>query len=63
MLSAVELAAYLGVTPDAVRAAVRRHHIPPAGRRGNQKLYDPKRVLQVMGRHDRLAPKGEAVSQ
>lgn len=51
----VELAAYLGVTPSAVRQTVRRHGIQSRGQRWKAKLYDPHDVLRHTGHSDRLA--------
>jgi hypothetical protein len=54
-VTVAELAAYLGVTPSAVRHVIARHHIPAAGKRGRAKTYNPLRILAVTGRHDRRA--------
>lgn len=54
MLTAAELAAYLGVTASAIRHLVRRHAIPSTGQRWKAKLYDPADVLRHTGHHDRL---------
>lgn len=51
---AVELAAFLGMTPAAVRQVIHRHQIEPAGRDGHAFLYDPKVILTHAGAHDRL---------
>lgn len=63
MLTVVELAAYLGVTPNAIHQAIRRHGIRPWGKRGKANLYNAREVLRHTGRHDRLAPRTEAVSK
>jgi hypothetical protein len=55
-LTAAELAAYLGMTPSAVRQAVRRRHIPASGKRGRAAVYDPELVLQATGKRDRRKP-------
>jgi hypothetical protein len=55
MVTVAELAAYLGVTPSAVRHVVRRHGIQPVGARWKAKLYDVQEVLRHTGHHDRLA--------
>jgi DNA-binding transcriptional MerR regulator len=55
VVTVAELAAYLGITPSAVRHIVRRHRIQPRGQRWKAKLYDPHDVLRHTGRHDRLA--------
>jgi transcriptional regulator with XRE-family HTH domain len=52
-LTAAELAAYLGMTPSAVRQTVRRHRIPSAGKRGRAAVYDPQLVLQATKDRDR----------
>jgi hypothetical protein len=55
VVTVAELAAYLGVTPSAVRQVVRRHGIQARGQRWKAKLYDPHDVLRHTGRRDRLA--------
>lgn len=52
-LTADEIAAFLGVTPSAVRQIVRRNGVAPTGKRGRAHLYDPREVLRHAGAHDR----------
>lgn len=54
-LTVTEIAAFLGVTPSAVRQIVRRNGIASTGKTGRAKLYDPRTVLDACGAHDRRA--------
>lgn len=42
----VDLAAYLGVTPQRVRQIVAEHNIQPVGTAWKAKLYDPREVIR-----------------
>lgn len=52
-LTAAEIAAFLGVTPAAVRQIVSRKGIQANGKVGRAKTYDPLEVLRHAGTHDR----------
>jgi hypothetical protein len=57
VLITAEIAAFIGVTPAAIRQVVHRHSIRPVGRgRNRAKVYRAPDVLQRTGSHDRLAP-------
>lgn len=57
VLTAAELAAFLRVSPSAIRQVVRRHGIRPAGRGLNRaQLYRAENAPRFTGEHDRLAP-------
>lgn len=55
LLTAVELAAFLYVTPSAVRHMARQHHIQPVGKVGRAHLYDARAFVDTVGGHDRSA--------
>lgn len=55
MLTAAEIAAFLGVTPGRVRQIVSKHAIPRRGRRGRAPTYDVREVVRHTGVTDRLA--------
>lgn len=55
MVTVAEIAAYLGVTPSAIRHVVRRHGIRPVGHSWKAKLYAPAEVLRHTGHRDRLS--------
>lgn len=52
-VTTAEAAAYLGVSPGAIRQIVRRNQIPSAGQRGRAKLYWMHHIAQAAGAHDR----------
>lgn len=55
-LTVVEIAAFLGVTPGAVRKQIRAHGIKPLPVKfGRRVQYDGRAVFKVMGTHDRRA--------
>lgn len=49
----VDIAAYLGVTPQRVRQIVAEHDIKPTGVRWKAKLYDPREIFRHAGAHHR----------
>ena len=54
MLTAAELAAFLGITASGVRQLVRRHRIVATGKRhGGAKVYVAKQVIRCAGADDR----------
>lgn len=53
LLTAAELAAFLGITAAGVRKIVQRHQIKPKGRDGRAHLYDVDQVLRHAGVQDR----------
>ena len=56
MLTAAEIAVFLGVTASAVRHIVRRNNIPVVGKGHNgANLYRAQDVVRHAGAHDRLA--------
>lgn len=55
MLTAAEIAAYLGVTSGRVRQVIAEHGIQSAGRRGRAWLYDIDAVVRHTGASDRVA--------
>lgn len=54
MLTAAEIAAYLGVTPGYVRKVVATKGIQAAGKRGQAHLFDIDDILRHTGVHDRV---------
>jgi hypothetical protein len=62
MLTVVEMAAYLGLSPSRVRHIVADHNIRSPGRKGKAKVYRPGDVLRHTGRHDRLALTGPSAA-
>jgi predicted site-specific integrase-resolvase len=55
MLTAAEIAAYLGISASGVRQVIRRRKIKPAGQRWKAYVYDPDDILRHTGNRDRLA--------
>lgn len=55
LLTAAELAAYLGMSASGVRQAIRRNGVTARGAQHKAKLYLPADVLRHTGRHDRRA--------
>lgn len=55
-LTAAQIAVVLGVTESAIRHIVRRKNIPPKGKRGRAKVYDPHEIIRHAGGHDRRKP-------
>lgn len=55
MVTAVEIAAYLGVTPGYIRQVIAAHHIRRAGRNGRANLYRVTDIMRHTGHTDRLA--------
>lgn len=53
-ITAVEAAAFLGVTAGAIRKIVSRHNIEPAGKQGRAKVYWMHEIARHAGAHDRL---------
>lgn len=53
LLTAVQLAAFLGVGASAVRHMVREHGIRSRGKAGRAHLYDASEVIRAVGAHDR----------
>lgn len=53
LLTAAELAAFLGISASGVRQIVRRHQVTPRAREGRAHLYDPDDVLRHAGTFDR----------
>lgn len=53
LLTAAEIAVFLGITAAGVRQIVKRHEIDARGKAGKANLYDPQEVLKVAGVHDR----------
>lgn len=53
LLTAAELAAFLGITAAGLRSLIRNHEIRPAGKRGRANLYDAPAVIDTLGAHDR----------
>ena len=53
-MTAVEIAAFLGVTPARVRQIIAKHGIKPIGVNWKAKLYDPRDVTRHAGTRDRL---------
>lgn len=54
-VTAAEAAAFLGITPGAVRQIVSRNQIPAAGTEGRAKLYWMHDITRHAGTDDRLA--------
>lgn len=52
-LTTAEAAAFLGVSPGAIRQIVRRHHIAAVGKRGRAKVYWMHEIARHAGAHDR----------
>ena len=52
-LTAAELAAFLGLTPSAIRSLIKRHAIEPSGKRGKAHEYDARAFIDTVGGHDR----------
>ncbi|HET6916610.1 MAG TPA: helix-turn-helix domain-containing protein [Acidimicrobiales bacterium] len=55
LLTAAEIAAFLGITAAGVRQIVKRHGVKPRGKDGRAHLYDPDDVLRHAGQLDRSA--------
>ena len=55
MVTVVEIAAYLGVTPGYIRQIVALFDIRPAGRHGRASLYWVTDITRHTGHADRLA--------
>lgn len=53
LLTAAEIAVFLGISAAGVRQIVKRHGIQALGKDGKAKLYDPREVLRHAGTHDR----------
>lgn len=53
LLTAAELAAFLGMTPAGVRSLIRNHKIAAVDKRGRANLYDARAVVDTLGGHDR----------
>ena len=53
LLTAAEIAAFLGMTPAGVRSLIRNHKIAPVGKRGRANLYDARAAVDTLGPHDR----------
>lgn len=53
LLTAAELAAFLGLTAAGVRSLIRNHGIEPSGKLGRANLYDARKVVDTLGPHDR----------
>lgn len=54
LMTVKEIAAYLGVTEQAVRNVVMRKGVRRKGSRWKAALYDPNDILQHTGHDDRL---------
>lgn len=52
-LATAEVAAFLSITPSAVRQIVRRNDIAAAGMMGRAKTYWLHEVAEAVGAHDR----------
>jgi hypothetical protein len=52
-LTTTQLAAYLCVTPSAIRHMARIHDIRPIGKAGREHLYEARSFVQTVGGHDR----------
>lgn len=59
MVTVVELAAYLGVTPGYIRQIVAVYAIQPAGRHGRAHLYWVTDITRHTGHADRLAQRAD----
>ena len=55
MLTAAEIAAWLGVSAGYVRRIIAEHGVEPIGKRGRMHLYRLDDVTRHAGFHDRLA--------
>lgn len=55
MVTVVEIAAYIGVTPGYVRQVIAVHHIRRVGRHGRANLYRVSDIMRHTGHTDRLA--------
>lgn len=53
LLTAAEIAAFLGITAAGVRQIVKRNEIRHRGKIGRAKLYDVRDVVRHSGAHDR----------
>lgn len=53
LLTAAEVAVFLGITAAGVRQIVKRHKIEARGKAGKAHLYDPHEILRVAGAYDR----------
>lgn len=64
LLTAAEIAAFLGITAAGVRQVVKRHDISARGKLGKANLYDPREVIRHAGSHDRrtVGQPGKGVS-
>ena len=52
-VTAVELAAFLGLMPGTIRSLILRHEIAPVGKEGRAHLYDARAFVDTVGGHDR----------
>jgi hypothetical protein len=55
VLTAAEIAAYLGVTPGRVRQLIVQHCVAATGRRGRASLYAVDDIVRHTGARDRVA--------
>lgn len=55
MVTVMEIAAYLGVTPGYIRQVIAAWGIQPVGRFGRARLYRVTDIMRHTGHADRLA--------